>query len=138
MPNPLLRTRQPPEVHAAAETLKSRGVDVGRLIGRTLIDAAAEESGLVAWADKNGLRVRKTAFPDQDGFVVHVVTNGAGKPPEEGARVVCSFTFAPLRRLWYAAATRVVRGDERIDCRGVEVPAGLPVDRWVTFAEGRA
>lgn len=135
MPNDHLRFRQPSEVHEAAKALQSRGVDVGALVGRTILDAAREESGLVQWAEKNGLRARKTQLVDQDGFVVSVVTNGAGGAPDE-SRVVCSFIFVPIRRQWVASATRIVNGDERFNCNGPYLPADLPVDRWVSFAEG--
>lgn len=135
MPNDHLRFRQPPEVHEAAQTLRARGVDVGALVGRTILDAAREESGLVQWAEKNGLRARKTQLVDQDGFVVSVATNGAGGAPDE-SRVVCAFVYISMRRQWIASATRIVNGFERLSMTGPFLPADLPVDRWVSFAEG--
>lgn len=134
MPHEPLRYRQPPEVHDAAKVLQARGVDVGALVGRTILDAAREESGLVQWAEKRGLRARKTALVEQDGFVVSVATNGAGGAPGE-SRVICAFVYVPVRRQWVTSATRIVNGFESFNLSGPFLPDDLPVDRWVAFAE---
>lgn len=137
MPNKPLRYRLPPEVHSAADTLQSRGVDVGALVGRTLLDAAQEESALVQWAQAQGLRARKTLLVDRDGFVVSVVTNGSGGAwVDGGPRVVCSFIYVPLRQRWTVSATRVVDGTEQLNMSGPYIPVDLPVDRWIALAEG--
>lgn len=87
MENKPLRFRAAPEVHAAAATLQARGVDVGEMLSKHLIEQARPKPAIYEYALRMGMETRLFEAFDFDGLLVKVVTNGKGEKwawPEGG------------------------------------------------------
>lgn len=132
--NKPIRFRAPPEVHAAHASLSARGVDVGEMLSRHLVEQAEADTEIMRWAQAAGLRPRRYDPMDQDGVLVLVPTNGRGGPPDH-RRVICSFFRMNYSGAWYANAVPILNGDEVIARSGPSIPAKLPVSQWIGYAE---
>lgn len=136
MENKPLRFRAAPEVHAAAATLQARGVDVGEMLSRHLVEQAAADTEIMRHAQALGLRPRRYEPWDQDGVLVLFVTDGNGNAPTPGGRrVACSFFRDNGPGRWSAGSVEIHTGYETICRSGVLVPADLPVHKWIGYAE---
>lgn len=152
-----IRFRASAEVHAAAASLTSAGIDINKLVSECILNEAKPKPEIYTYAKAVGLEVREPyELWDQDAVVVKVVTNGNGKrwnaftPTEprrrtDEPRVILLFTFyesLPRGRFSkltsnavYASGTVIQNGDEIINREGVTVPAGLSGTDLIAFAE---
>lgn len=134
--NKPLRFRAAPAVHMAWVTLQTRGVDVGEMLSKHLVEQAAADTEIMRHAQALGLSPRRHELWNQDAVVILFATNGAGAPPvRDGRRVVCSFTRDNYRGTWRASAVEIFNGYESVARDGALIPAGLPVHKWIGYAE---
>lgn len=151
--NKPIRFRAAPEVHAAKDVLDARGVDVGELLSRHLVEQAKPHPTIYDYALKAGMEAHVFEAWDFDGHSVKVVTDGAGKPwPLAGMsfgwteydahpRHVLLFQVDGRDRIRACSGVVIVNGDEMVPPFGVFLTpemATWPPGRWIEEAERRA